>query len=304
MPTQLWASWDYTIFAAEGEGPDALDVWIEKLVDFTCVNAHVASIEICPKSKRYHLQGRITFKRGYSFAAMKKIFGDHPHIEGTKCALDDNYMRKLEADKVIDIDNRKKKGERTDLENMRDLVKETSSMRQVVNTCKTYQGVRMAEKWLEYCEPERNIDPSDIQIHWRWGPSGCNKTRAIWEKHGKSNVFQPTTYKWWVGYDGHKIVLIDDFRPSWCTFSELLKLLDIYPYRVETKGGARQIQATLWYITSCYPPEDVYPPETFDRYNSIEQLTRRLTTVTRIGKRGALDMQAPAPEMPFGGWSF
>ena len=133
-------------------------------------------------------------------------------------------------------------------------------------------------------EPKRSIVHGGIEVHWRWGKAGLGKTRYVWEKHGLS-VYTPTTYKWWEGYDGHKVVLIDEFRGDWCKFGELLKLLDIYPYTVETKGGSRQIQATTFYITSCKPPEEVYNPHAFAREEMVDQLLRRLTTVTNLNEQ-------------------
>ena len=113
-----------------------------------------------------------------------------------------------------------------------------------------------------------------IEVHWRWGKAGLGRTRYVWEKHGLS-VYAPTTYKWWEGYDGHKVVLIDEFRGDWCKFGELLKLLDIYPYTVETKVGSPQIQATTFYITSCKLPEEVYNPHAFDKEERVDQFLRR-----------------------------
>ena len=154
-------------------------------------------------------------------------------------------------------------------------------MASVVEVATSTQSVRMAELWLKYNEPKRPIG-LNIEIHWRYGSSGQGKTRWVWEKHGLA-VFTPTTYKWWEGYDGHKIVLIDEFRGDWCKFGELLKLTDIYPYTVETKGGSRQIQATCWYITSCKHPTQVYNPEAFDAQEKVDQLLRRLTSITHVG---------------------
>lgn len=227
-----------------------------------------------------HLQFSVTFKRAYSLAGLKKL---HPrvHWEFQQCKQDNNYCRKRDSELIIDRDERKKKGARTDIQEIKEVVKDTLSMAEVVNCATSVQSVRMAELWLKYNEPKRPINPK-IEIHWRYGPAGVGKTRAIWEKHGLS-VFTPTTYKWWEGYDGHKIVLIDEFRANWCSFGDLLKLLDIYPYTVETKGGSRQIQATCWYITSCKHPAQVYNPEAFDAFEKVNQLLRRLTTITHVG---------------------
>lgn len=228
-----------------------------------------------------HLQFSITFKRSYSFAALKKL---HPRVSWREqdCKQDNNYCRKRDAELIIDRDERKKKGARTDIEETKDCVKATLSMAAVVEQASSVQSVRMAELWLKYNEPKRPIDPKGIEIHWRWGTTGVGKTKEIWTKHGLT-VFTPTTYKWWEGYDGHKIVLIDEFRANWCTFGELLKLTDIYPYPVETKGGSRQIQATCIYITSCKHPAHVYNPEAFDAQEKVDQFVRRLTSITNIG---------------------
>lgn len=228
-----------------------------------------------------HLQFSVTFKRSYSLAALKKLHG-RVHWEFQECVQDNNYCRKRDSELIIDRDERKKKGARTDIEEIKAVVASTHSMREVVQVATSLQSVRMAEVYLKYNEPKRPIN-TNIEIHWRWGKTGVGKTRYVWEKHGVDEVFTPTTYKWWEAYDGHKIVLIDEFRANWCTFGELLKLTDIYPYRVETKNGSRQIQAHTFYITSCKHPRDVYDPHHFDAEERVDQFTRRLTSIVNVG---------------------
>lgn len=228
-----------------------------------------------------HLQFSVTFKRAYSLAGLKKL---HPrvHWEIQKCQQDNNYCRKRDSELVIDRDERKKKGARTDIAEIKEVVKDSLSMREVVTVATSVQSVRMAELWLKYNEPKRPLNV-DIEVHWRYGKTGLGKTRPIWDKHGVNEVYTPTSYKWWEGYDGHKVVLIDELRGDWCTFGQLLRLLDRYPYTVETKGGSRQIQATTWYITSCRHPRDLYSAHTFDAEERVDQLLRRLTDITEIG---------------------
>jgi len=227
-----------------------------------------------------HLQFSITFKRSYSLAALKKLHNG-VHWEIQDCKQDNNYCRKRDSELIIDRDERKKKGARTDIDVCKEVVKETLSMKEVVQSATSVQGVRIAELWLKYNEPKRPLQ--EIEIHWRYGSTGLGKTRWIWEKYGVENVYTPTSYKWWEGYDGHKIVLIDEFRGDWCKFGELLRLTDRYPYTVETKGGSRQIQATIWYITSCKHPSLVYNADGFDASEKVDQLLRRIKTITRIG---------------------
>ena len=229
-----------------------------------------------------HLQFSITFKRTYSIAGLKKL---HPrvHWEFQRCHQDNNYCRKIDSEIIIDIDNRRQ-GKRQDINVVKQVCRETLSMRAVVEEATSVQSVRMAELWLKYNEPKRPIAPELIKVFWRWGKTGLHKTRYVWDNHGIDEVYVPTSYKWWEGYDGHRVVLIDDLRANWCTFGQLIKLLDIYPYTVETKGGSRQIQAVTWYITSCYPPDNLYKKHDFDADERVEQLLRRLTDVVHITK--------------------
>ena len=82
------------------------------------------------------------------------------------------------------------------------------------------------------------------------------------------------TGKWWEGYDAQEYVIIDDMRGDFLKFHQLLKLLDRYPYRVETKGSTRQFLATHIFITSSYHPEEM-----FSTREDIQQLLRRIDEI-------------------------
>lgn len=263
-------------------GPNTLNNYnegdIEWLKQLEC-NVMTCSKEI-GENGTPHLQFSITFKRSYSKAALKKLHG-RVHWEFQECTQDNNYCRKRDSELIIDRDERKKKGARTDIAEIKEIVRSTHSMSAVVESATSVQSVRMAELWLKYHEPKRPITPAP-EIHVRWGPSGSGKTRYIWDTYGIDQVFTPTSYKWWEGYDGHKVVLIDEFRADWCKFGQLLRLLDRYPYTVEVKGGSRQIQATTWFITSSKHPKDWYDPYHFDAQERVDQLLRRLTSITEV----------------------
>lgn len=273
MPCETSKSWEFTIYAKNLHAEAA---WLKNL-EFSHM---VVSKEDNDKTDNEHLQGSVTWKRSYSRAALKKL---HPtaHWEITKATADKNYPKKRTSEVLIDIDNRKKKGARTDIEVVKEVVQSTCSMREVVNVATSLQGVRMAELWLKYNEPKRPIDPAP-EIHWRWGKAGTGKTRFIWDTYSIEEVYTPTTEKWWEGYDGHKIVLIDEFDAAYCTFKRLLRITDRYPYTVETKNGSRQMLATKFYITSSYHPTKVYSEVHFDSENRLDQLTRRITSITEL----------------------
>lgn len=223
-----------------------------------------------------HLQFNITFRRTYSLAALKKLH-QRVHWEFQYCAQDNNYIRKIDSEIIIDKDERKKRGERSDLHIARSIVKETGSMRAVTQEVASVQAIRSSEIWLRYNEPERPVEP--ITVKWFWGESESGKTRAVYEECENEHPFRPVSYKWWEGYDGQRAVLLDDLRGDFCKFHELLTLLDIYPVRVECKGGSRQLRATTIYITSCFSPESLYSTR-----EDIYQLQRRITEVREFRK--------------------
>ncbi|CAK0905796.1 unnamed protein product [Prorocentrum cordatum] len=250
-----------------------------KWLDSLEVNQLLCTEEICPTTERKHLQFHITFKRAYRLPALKKML-PRVHWEAQYCTQDDNYSRKRDSKVLIGKDNRKRPGERTDLQAIKRVLTETNSVRSLMPMASSSQQIQFAKQWLEHMEQPRPV--GDIEVHWRWGKTGVGKTRYVWDMHGVDEIYQPTSYKWWQGYDGHKIVLIDELRANWCTFGQLLRLLDRYPFTVETKGGSRQIQATVWYITSSKHPAELFDPRHFDAAERVDQLLRRLTTITEV----------------------
>ena len=90
--------------------------------------------------------------------------------------------------------------------------------------------------------------------------------------------------KWWDGYSGQPFVIVDDYRRDLCTFSELLRLLDEYPYRVERKGSSCQFRATDIVITSPKHPRSTWEGRTSEE---IGQLLRRIEHVGFFGSRGS-----------------
>jgi len=71
-------------------------------------------------------------------------------------------------------------------------------------------------------------------------------------------------------------VIIDDYRKDFCKFSELLRLLDRYPLRLQIKGGTVEFVARHIYITCPLAPIAIWESRTEE---DIAQLTRRIEEV-------------------------
>ncbi|AJD07502.1 replication-associated protein [Odonata-associated circular virus-20] len=228
--------------------------------------------EIGEKGTR-HLQGYLYWKNPRKFTFIKKII-PRAHIEPAKGNPQQNITY-CSKDKIIATwGEPPKQGKRTDLETMREILKEPEPMRKITESL-NYQATRSAEKWLCYNERKRDWKP---EVTWYTGPSGTGKTRAAKEELPEA-YWKSGTNKWWDGYDGHKEVIIDDFRGSSIAFTDLLRLLDRYPMQVECKGGSRQFLAEKISITSIYHPEKVYKNL---EEEPIEQLLRRIDKIVNL----------------------
>lgn len=219
-----------------------------------------------------HLQGYIEFSTNHKLDRLKKKIHDKAHWEkrrGTAseaaeyCKKDNDYYEYGEISKP-------KQGSRSDITEVRTLVQNGKGMKDIVLNVNSYQAIRYAETLLKYVEIKRTWKP---EVKWFWGPTGVGKTKKAMEEAVNPWV-SGKNLKWWEGYDAHEDVVIDDFRADFCTFHELLRILDRYEYRIEVKGSSRQFLAKRIWITSCYEPNKVYQTR-----EDIAQLLRRIDVI-------------------------
>lgn len=265
-------SWCFTYFPVD----DARDtVWFIDLSRRAGIRYFIVGKEVCPKSKNLHYQGFISFKNGKTFKSTKKWFGlDRIHLEAAagNDLQNERYCGK-DGNLLVEIGKPLAQGKRTDIAQAIDILNETSSMREVLGQVQNYQAARHGELYLKYLEKKR--PRGKINVIWIYGSSGTGKTLKVFDENSDGDdIFRPVNYKWWEGYDAHKNVLIDDYRIDYCSFRELITLIDIYPFRVETKGGSRQIQFQTIYITAPKSPEEMWRGHTDE---DLYQLTRRIT---------------------------
>lgn len=154
-------------------------------------------------------------------------------------------------------------GTRTDLLKVGDMVARGMTDEEIINTgpdeagtwVRNYRGIREARRVLN----RHKVRDWEMDVRIYWGATGTGKTRSVYEEFGVENVYVKTVGKWWDGYDGEHVVLIDDFDPSNCfdiQFDMYLKLLDRYPMKVEVKGGFEQFLSKVIVFTSNYNPAE------------------------------------------------
>ena len=182
-------------------------------------------------------------------------------------------------------------GKRRDIDAVRDILQSGGGMREVALQASSFQALRGAEVLLKYHELQRDWKPS---VFWFHGSTGSGKTRRAFELFaeqagacGDAPWISGKSLEWWEGYDAHKFVIVDDFRRDFCTFHELLRILDRYPYRVMVKGGSRQLLAKIIVITCPWKPSVLFASRSEE---DIKQLERRIEDIVLFGD------EVPAPQ--------
>lgn len=123
------------------------------------------------------------------------------------------------------------------------------------------------------------IRRDEVTVHVYWGITGSGKTRRAHDEISGREYFDknPLT-KWWDGYRGQKLCLIDEFAGR-VDIINLLRWLDRYPCTVEVKGFSLPLEATEFWITSNISPDLWYPDASAEHKRALR---RRLTNVIQF----------------------
>lgn len=234
----------------------------------------IIGLETCPSTQRQHLQGYIYWSGRKRFNAVKALLPEGAHIEAARGSADHNRKYCSKESIYIEQGEIPMQGKRKDIDNIKEVIEDGGNMRDVCAIASNLQGIKIGEKLLQYSEKKRNWKP---EVQWFWGPTGTGKTQTA-QKLLPNAWWSSKSLRWWQGYDGHEEVIIDDFRGDFCTFHELLRILDRYPYTIEMKGGSRQLLARKIIITSPFHPNIVY-----NKHNEeIQQLIRRIDVIRQF----------------------
>ena len=101
-------------------------------------------------------------------------------------------------------------------------------------------------------------DLPELNNLWLWGPPGCGKSTTA--RRLCNDIFYPKLMnKWWDGYQGEEVVIIDDFEKDSHLGHHLKLWADHFSFLGETKGGMIRIRPKRIIITSNYSPHACFP---------------------------------------------
>lgn len=228
--------------------------------------------EKCPTTGKEHLQGYCELKRAKDITQIKRMFKSQTmHIERAKGTAEENiaYCTKLSCrvEEPVVHGTPKQQGKRNDIPKIESLkqVAEDNPMFFI----RYHKGV---EKLLQVKEKPTM---RDIEVTVLIGNPGTGKTKYVYDRYPIEDIYKLNTNTnntlWFDGYTDQTILLIDDFK-GWIKYTELLTILDRYPYRCQTKGSYVYAKWSHVYITSNYDIPEWY---NFNDY-SIDAIARRI----------------------------
>ena len=237
------------------------------------INFLIAGKEVGEEKGTPHLQGYVEYTNKKSINQVRKEIRGHISIAQGNKKQNIEYCSKTDKEPIVIGNSKTNQGKRTDLTNIREQIK-TQSIKELtdIGIINNIQQRKFAEILKADSIEQRTDYP---EVIWLCGDSGVGKTLKVFQDNqGKEIHKQSQSNKWWNGYEGQEVVVLDDIRADFAKYHELLTLLDKYPHRVEIKGGYMNFNSPRIYITSPYTPQEMYKGK-----EDLTQLMRRIDTL-------------------------
>lgn len=233
--------------------------------------------EEAPTTGTKHIHAYIEMKRSIRFRTMINRWFRGEGERGAKVEICKGtqkqameYIAKMGHVEEAGTFVEERPGQRNDILDMHKAIREGANYDEIANTWtqQYYQYGRMVHFEMGRAQKDRSEKP---QVWWVWGATGVGKTKWAVELSPESFYIKDAGTKWWDGYTQQEVIIIDDFRNWEKGDSDLLRLLDRYPYTAEVKGGHVKINSPTIVITSDRPPEKIW-----DSKGYLAQLRRRV----------------------------
>jgi hypothetical protein len=102
-----------------------------------------------------------------------------------------------------------------------------------------------------------------VHVEIWWGNASAGKTYTVYSMFGDSNIYmkKPCGGRWFDGYTGQPVLLLDDFDSDHANIQEVISWCDRHTNRLSVRGGSVPSQWTTVIFTSTTDPKDWWPNE-------------------------------------------
>lgn len=236
--------------------------------------------EKCPQTGRLHLQGFVVYSNPVTLKGVKEDFGSDIHAESSRGTVEHNiaYTSKEES-RVFgpyqwgEIPTAKSKKD-----DVARRILELAQIGDIGSIKDLYPGQYLRYKRTIHeiaREEAKCLERNKPRGIWLFGPAGSGKTSAI----AKQDAYFKGPNKWFDGYAGERIILLDDMRSGDWSFLEhyIKRWADSYPVTGEIKGAHVKLNHDWFIITSNEPLKDSI--KGLDSYHH-QAIVRRFTSIS------------------------
>lgn len=215
--------------------------------------------EECPKTKRKHYQCWLQLTKKKTLGGVKKLLNTKKiHLEACLGSEYDNEKYCQKDGKYSCLGKFIKRGQRTDLEELKELIKEGCSLEYIVENyftlwCRYRRGILAAK---QIYDKKAAKEWRDVVVEYVYGDTGTGKT--TYGAKEADYIIDGSDLCWWDEYDGEETICIDEYNND-IGITVMLKLLDGHPKRLPVKGGFTWARWKRVIITSNLSPEELHP---------------------------------------------
>nr|WAE43279.1 MAG: replication associated protein [Cressdnaviricota sp.] len=250
----------------------------------------IYQLETAPSTRKLHAQGFITFTCPQRMSRVKAILGNNPHCEiahdtDASIAYCSKESTRTFGPWRYGVPPPPGQGHRTDLAQIYADIKEGKSTHDMLEADPNVARYEKAIKFMRFDFLEASSDRQQfgIDVYIFWGATGTGKSFTAVNLFGAAQDYFKIDCAnadkgkiWFDGYEGQKLLIIDDFDSSLCTIGYMKVLLDKYKLRLPIKGLHTWACYGTVIITSNSQPNTWY---THASQPDLAALERRITEI-------------------------
>lgn len=194
-----------------------------------------------------HIQGWAVFDKKMRLNELKNL-NSKCHWETMKGSLKSNEDYCSKKDGSISVYFTNSKVEKNSMLELKQNCEEEKDLKNVFEqnfalSCRYHAFIQKYHGMM--AKPREKLTVGLVII----GPTGCGKSAQIRHSFDVNETYWKPQGQWWDGYQQQRVVVFDEFY-SWTPYSELLRLLDRYPLKVQIKGSFVEFNSEIIIFTS------------------------------------------------------